>query len=77
MCLKKKKVPYKLFVCLFILCLFGFLVLVPRSEELRTQHLKSHLMRAQCSKVPLKPRVGQYIAMYATLTARDFFRADF
>ena len=27
--------------------------------------------------LPLKPGVGQYIAMHATLTARDFFRADF
>ena len=35
-------------------------------------------MRTQSSKVlPLKPGVGQYIAMHATLTARDFFLADF
>ena len=46
----------------------------PRSEELRTQNLESHLMRTQSLKVlPLKPGVGQYIAMHATLTARDFF----
>ena len=27
--------------------------------------------------LPLKPGVGQYIAMHATLTARDFFLANF
>ena len=51
---------------------------VPRSGELRTQKLKSHLMRTQSLKVLLlKPGVGQYIAMHATLTARDFFLANF
>ena len=50
----------------------------PRSGELRTQKLKSLLMRTQSLKVlPLKPGVGQYIAMHATLTARDFFIAYF
>ena len=40
--------------------------------------LKSHLMRAQSLLVlHLKPGVGQYIAMHATLTARDFFLANF
>ena len=49
-----------------------------RSGELRTQKLKSHLLRTQSLKVlPLKPGVGQYIAMHATLTARDFFLANF
>ena len=34
-------------------------------------------MRTQSLKVlPLKPGVGQYIAMHATLTARDFFLAN-
>ena len=48
----------------------------PRSGELRTQKLKSHLVRTQSLNVlPLKPGVGQYIAMHATLTARDFFLA--
>ena len=52
--------------------------LTSRSGELRTQKLKSHLMRTQSLKVlPLKPGVGQYIAMHATLTARDFFFANF
>ena len=52
--------------------------LVPRSGELRTQKLKSHLVRTQSLNVlPLKPGVGQYIAIHATLTARDFFRAYF
>ena len=42
------------------------------------QKLKSHLMRTQGLKVlPLKPEVGQYIAMHATLTTRDFFLANF
>ena len=36
------------------------------------------ILRAQSSKVlPLKHGVGQYIAMHATLTARDFFLANF
>ena len=35
-------------------------------------------MRTQSLKVlPLKPGVGQYIAMHATLTAKDFFPAKF
>ena len=46
--------------------------------ELRTQKLNFHLMRTQSVKVlPLKPWVGQYVAMPATLTARDFFFANF
>ena len=46
----------------------------PRSGKLRTQKLKSHLVRTQTLNVlPLKPGVGQYIAIHATLTARDFF----
>ena len=36
--------------------------------------IKSHLVRTQSLNVlPLKPGVGQYIAIHATLTARDFF----
>ena len=51
---------------------------LPRCGELRTQKLKSNLMRTQSLKVlPLKPGVGQYIAVHATLTARDFFLANF
>ena len=35
-------------------------------------------MRTQRLKVlPLKPGIGQYIAKHATLTARDFFLANF
>ena len=50
----------------------------PRSGELRTQKLKSHLVRTQSLNVlPFKPGVGQYIAIHATLTARDFFLAYF
>ena len=51
---------------------------VPRSEELRMQKLKSHLVRTQSlNVVPFKPGVGQYVAIHATLTARDFFLAYF
>ena len=49
-----------------------------RSGELRTQKLKSHLVRTQSvNGLPLKLGVGQYIAMHATLTARYFFLAYF
>ena len=54
------------------------LLLLPRSGELRTQKLKSHLVRTQSLNVlPLKPEVSQYIAIHATLTARAFFLAYF
>ena len=50
----------------------------PRGGELRTQKLKAHLVRTQSLNVlPLKLGVGQYIAIHATLTARDFFLAYF
>ena len=46
----------------------------PRSGELRTQKWKSHLVITQSLNViPLKPGVGQYVAIHATLTARGFF----
>ena len=49
-----------------------------RTEELRTQKLKSLLLRTQSLKVLLlKPGVGQYKAIHATLTARNFFLANF
>ena len=36
--------------------------------------IEVHLMRTQSSNVlPLKPGVGQYVAIHVTLTARDFF----
>ena len=42
------------------------------------QKLMSYLVRTQSLNVlPLKPGVGQYIAIHATLTARDFFPAYF
>ena len=42
------------------------------------QKFKSHLLRTKSLKVlPLKPGVGEYIAIHATLTARDFFLAYF
>ena len=50
----------------------------PAVGELRTQKLKSHLVRTQGLRVlPLKPGVGQYIAVHATLTAREFLLANF
>ena len=50
----------------------------PRTGELRTQKLKSHLVRTQSLHVlPFKPGVGQCIAIHATLTAREFFLAYF
>ena len=69
---------YRLFniICLFINS--AVFVCVPRDGELRTQKLKSNLMRTQSLKVlPLKPGVGQYIAMHAMLTSRDFVLAIF
>ena len=49
-----------------------------RSVELRTQKLKSHLMRTQnLTVLTLERGVGQYIAMHATLTARDLNLANF
>ena len=49
-----------------------------RSGELRTQKLKSHLVGTQgLNALPLKPAVGKYIAIDATLTARDFSLAYF
>ena len=41
------------------------------------QKLKSHLVRTQRKRSPLKPGVGQYTAIHAKLTARDFFLAYF
>ena len=57
------------FICHhFWLCWYN-----PRSGELWTQKLKSHLVRTQSLHIlPLKPGVSQYIAIHATLTARDF-----
>ena len=58
--------------------MFPLSSLKPFSGELRTQKLKSHLVRKQSLNVlPVKPWVGQYIAIHATLTARDFFFAYF
>ena len=51
---------------------------IPSSGELRTQKLKSCLVTTQSLNViPLKPGVGQCIAIHATLTARDFFLVYF
>ena len=54
------------------------ILLLPCSGELQMQKLKSHLVSTQSLKVlHLTPGVGQYIAMHATLTTRDFFLANF
>ena len=46
----------------------------PAVGSCERRNLKSHLVRTQRLNVfPLKPGVGQYIAIHATLTARDFF----
>ena len=52
-------------------------VTTSRSGELRTQKLRSHLIIHSLKVLSLKPGVGLYIAMHATLTARDFFLAHF
>ena len=45
----------------------------PRSGELRTEKLKSHLLRTQSLKVlPLNPGVGKNIAIHAKLTTQRF-----
>ena len=61
----------------FVVVVLLLHLLVSPSEELWTQTFKSHLLRTQSLKVlPLKPGVGQYIALHATLIARDFFLAN-
>ena len=53
-------------------------VMPTRGGELRARKLKSHLVRTQSLNVlPFKPGVGQYIAIHATFTAREFFLAYF
>ena len=55
-----------------------FISMEPRSGELRTQKLNSHLLRTQSLKVlPIKPGGSQYIAIRATLTATDIFLGNF
>ena len=74
----RKDVAENLGNCNRFLFLFFFLHIIPRSGELRMQKLKSHLVRTQSLNIlPLKPGVGQYIAIRATLTARDFFLSYF
>ena len=75
----QQKIPHVLENMLLFFGVISFISLLsslPRRGELRTQKLKSHLVRAQSLNfLPLKPGVGQYIAIHATLTARDFFFA--
>ena len=59
-------------------CLNSLSLPPPPSGELWTQKLKSHLVRTQSLNIlPFKPGVGLYIAIRATLRARDFFLAYF
>ena len=68
----------QVFHALTVLALISCQWCVSHSGELGTQKLKSHLMRIQSLKAfPLKPGVGQYIAMHATLSARDCFLTYF
>ena len=46
--------------------------------EAADAEIKSHLVRMQSLNVlPLKPGIGQHIAIHAILTARDFYLAYF
>ena len=55
-----------------------FFLRKPCVGELWMQKLNCHLLRTQSLNIlPLKPGVGQGIAIHATLTARDFFLAYF
>ena len=54
----------------------SFLLLLYLQWGAADAKIKSDLLRTQSLKVlPLNPRVGQYIAIHATPTARDFFLA--
>ena len=44
-----------------------------RSAVLRAQKLKTHLLTQSSKVLPLKPGVGQNIALHAQATAIDFF----
>ena len=60
-----------------LLLLLPFFV-VPAVGSCGRRNYKPHLVRTQSLNVlPLKPGVGQYIAILATLTARDLFLAYF
>ena len=78
-CLKQRLTSSCIFTCMLkIFCQDQNLTVPTRSGELWMQKLKSHLVRTQYWNVlPLKLGVGQYIAIHATLTARDFFLAYF
>ena len=65
-----------LFLQYFLFCFLPFLL--DRSRELRTQKLRSpSAENAELKVLALKSGEGQYIAIYATLTARDFFLDNF
>ena len=49
----------------------------PCSWELWMQKLNSQVRKQSLNILPLKPGVGQYIAIHAMLTARNFFLVYF
>ena len=60
------------------LCLSLSLSLSPPQWGAADAEKKSRLVRTQSLNVfPLKPKVGQYIAIHASLPARNFFPAYF
>ena len=73
------KAPTSKQTMFFFLCNVASIIPCSTPEwELLRQKLKSYLVRTQSLNVlPLKPGVGQYIALHAMLTARDFFLAYF
>ena len=71
--------PFKFLSSLIIhLHLLPFLFNQSRSGELRMQKLQSYPVRTQSlNGLPLRPGVGQHIAIHATFTARNFFLTYF
>ena len=62
----------------FSLCHYSGLLRRSRSGVLQMQKYKTYLLRTQSTTVlPLKPGVGQNIAMHALQTVRDFILANF
>ena len=66
-----------LFFVIIIIDVVVFVIVSPQWGAADAE-IKSHLVRTQSLNVlPLKPGVSQYIAIHATLAARDFFLAYF
>ena len=63
-------------VCVYVCCCCCYYCCC--REILRTQKLKTRLLRSESSMVvPFKPEAGRNISMHATPTARDFFFGTF